>query len=83
MLVRAKYFLETFVPRKEITLRAWIRRYLEGCSNHGVGKEVLYGRRWSLLLGGCLTRQITTEELRRLQTNMRARPLRIESLKER
>lgn len=40
-----KYFPEKFAPRKEITLRVWIRRYLEGCLNRGVRNEVWYGRR--------------------------------------
>ena len=77
-----KFFPEQFAVSKDITLRAWIRRYLDGCSNRGVGNEQRYGRRWSLLLGGRLLREITTEELRRLQTNMRARRLKFEALKQ-
>jgi len=76
-----KFFPEQFAVSKDITLRAWIRRYLDGCSNRGVGNEERYGRRWSLLLGGHLIRDITTEELRRLQTTMRARRLKIDALK--
>ena len=76
-----KFFPEQFAASKDITLRAWIRRYLDGCSNRGVGNEERYGRRWSLLLGWRLLREITTEELRRLQTSMRARRLKIEALK--
>jgi integrase len=77
-----KFFPEQFAPSKDITLRAWIRRYLDGCSNRGVGNEERYGRRWSLLLGGRLLREITTEELRRLQTTMRARRLKFEAFKQ-
>jgi len=76
-----KFFPEQFAPSKDITLRAWIRRYLDGCSNRGVGNEERYGRRWGLLLGGRLLREITTEELRRLQTTMRARRLKFDALK--
>ncbi len=75
------YFPEKFAPQKDLTLRAWIRRYLEGCSNRGVENEERYGRRWCLLMGGRLLRQITTEDLRRLQTTMRARRLKAEVLK--
>jgi integrase len=77
-----KFFPEQFAVKKDITLRAWISRYLDGCSNRGLGNEQRYGRRWSLLLGARLLREITTEELRRLQTNMRARRLKIEASKQ-
>ena len=76
-----KFFPEQFAVSKDITLRAWIRRYLDGCSNRGLGNEERYGRRWSLLLGSRLLREITTEELRRMQTTMRARRLKIDALK--
>lgn len=74
-----KFFPEQFENKKDLTVRAWIRCYLDGCSNRGVGNEERYGRRWSLLLGGRLLRGVTTEELRRIQTNMRARRLRLET----
>ena len=76
-----KFFPEQFESKKDLTVRAWIRRYLDGCSNRGVGNEERYGRRWSLLLGGRLLREVTTEELRRIQTNMRARRVRLEMLR--
>lgn len=77
---RVHIFLRNLRHRK-ILPSAWIRRYLEGCSNRGVENEERYGRRWCLLMGSRLLRQITTEDLRRLQTTMRARRLKAEMLK--
>ncbi len=68
-----KYFPEKFAASKEITLRTWIGRYLEGCTNRGIGNERRYGRRWSLLLGNRLLTQITTEDLRRVQSKFKAK----------
>ncbi len=67
------YFPEKFAPRKDITLRAWIKRYLEGTVNRNKAGEVLYGRRWSLLIGSRLVTQITVDDLRRIQARMRAK----------
>ena len=66
------YFPEKYAQSKDVTLRAWILRYLEGSTNRGVGNERRYGRRWSLLLGRRLLNQITTEDLRRIQSRMQA-----------
>ncbi len=68
-----KYFPEKFAPSKEITLRAWITRCLEGTTNRGIENERRYGRRWSLLFGKRLISQVTTEDLRRTQAMMRAK----------
>ena len=68
-----KFFPEKFASCKDITLRAWIIRYLEGCTNRGVGNERRYGHRWSLLLGNRLLTQITVDDLRRMQARMRAK----------
>jgi integrase len=68
-----KYFPEKFAPSKEITLRAWITRCLEGTTNRGIENERRYGRRWSLLFGKRLISQLTTEDLRRTQAMMRAK----------
>jgi integrase len=72
-----RYFPEKFKPTHDITLRAWILRYLDGSTNRGIENEQRYGRRWSLLVGKRLLSQITTEDLRRIQSKMRAklRPL--------
>ncbi len=67
------YFPEKFAPRKDITLRAWIKRYLEGTVNRNKAGEVLYGRRWSLLIGRRVLTQITVDDLRRIQARMRAK----------
>ena len=65
-------FPEKFAPRKDITLRAWINRHLEGSVNRNKLGEVLYGRRWSLLIGNRVLTQITVDDLRRIQAKMRA-----------
>lgn len=67
------YFPEKYAPSKVITLRAWITRFLEGSTNRGKENERLYGRRWSFLLGRRLLNQITTEDLRRIQSRMQAK----------
>jgi integrase len=68
-----KYFPEKFTQSQEITLRAWITRYLEGSSNQSIINERRYGRFWSLLLGKRLMSAISTEDLRRIQTRMKAK----------
>ena len=68
-----KFFPEKFAPRKEITLRAWIHRCLEGSVNRNKPGEVRYGRRWSLLLGNRVLTQILVDDLRRIQVKMRAK----------
>ena len=68
-----KFFPEKFAPRKEITLRAWINRCLEGSVNRNKPGEVRYGRRWSLLLGNRVLTQILVDDLRRIQVKMRAK----------
>jgi len=68
-----KFFPEKFTASKEITLRAWISRCLEGSTNRGIENERRYGRRWSLLLGSRLLTQITVDDLRRIQAKMRAK----------
>ncbi len=67
------FFPEKFAPRKDITLRAWINRYLEGSVNRNKPGEVLYGRRWSLLIGNRVLTQISVDDLRRIQARMRAK----------
>lgn len=68
-----KFFPEKFAATKAITLRAWLARVNEGSTNKGSGNERVYGRRWSLYLGGRLLADITTEDLRRIQAKMRAK----------
>lgn len=72
------FFPEKFARRKDITLRAWLRRCLDGSTNRNRVNEALYSRRWSLWFGPRVLSQITTEELRqfqrRLQLKIRPRP---------
>ncbi|MBX3349669.1 MAG: site-specific integrase [Nitrospira sp.] len=76
----ATYFPEKYAPKKDITLRAWLRRCLDGSSNRNRINEVRYNRRWSLWFGLRSLSEITTDELRqhqrRLQLKMRPRPAR-------
>ena len=67
------FFPEKFAPRKDITLRAWVIRCLEGSTNRGVENERRYGRRWSLLLGNRMLADVSREDLRQVQAKMRAK----------
>ena len=67
------YFPEKYKKTKQVTLRAWIARHLEGCSNRSVANSRRYGRFWSLLLGKRTLRDISTEDLRRIQAQLKAR----------
>jgi len=68
-----KFFPEKFASRKDITLRAWINRCLDGSTNRGIQNERRYGRRWSILLGSRVITQITVDDLRRIQAKMRGK----------
>src|SRR5688500_19307906 len=65
-----KYFPEKYATAKDITLRCWIKRCIDGSTNQGVQNERRYGRRLCLLLGHRLLSQITTEEPRVIQAKM-------------
>ncbi len=67
------YFPEQFVQTKEVTLRTWIDRYLEGSTNRSIQSERHYGRFWKLLLGKRLLSQVTTDDCRRIQAKLNAR----------
>jgi integrase len=67
------FFPEKFAPRKDITLRAWILRCLEGSTNLNIEGERRYGRRWSLLLGKRMLVDISREDCRQIQAKMRAK----------
>ena len=67
------FFPEKFSPRKDITLRAWILRCLDGSTNRDIENERRYGRRWSLLLGKRMLADISREDLRQVQAKMRAK----------
>jgi integrase len=67
------FFPEKFAPRKDITLRAWILRCLDGSTNRGIENEQRYGRRWSLLLGKRMLADVSREDMRQVQAHMRAK----------
>lgn len=67
------FFPEKFAPRKDITLRAWILRCLDGSTNLDIENERRYGRRWSLLLGKRMLADVSREDLRQVQAKMRAK----------
>ncbi len=73
-----KYFPEKFAAKQDLTLRAWLKRCLDGSANRNRVNETLYNRRWSLWFGRQLLTEITTDTLRqhqrRLQLKMRPRP---------
>jgi integrase len=75
------FFPEKFAPRKDITLRAWILRCLDGSTNRDIENERRYGRRWSLLLGKRILGQISTEDLRLVQSKMNARRNKVQARK--
>ncbi|MDR4469838.1 MAG: tyrosine-type recombinase/integrase, partial [Nitrospira sp.] len=76
------FFPEQFAPKqKDVTLRAWIRRVLDGNTNRGWRNEKTYGKRWSLLLGPRLLRDLKAEDLRIVQRAMRAKRLKREALR--
>ena len=69
-----RFFPEKFAAKKDVTLRAWLARCLEGCTNRGIQNERLYVRRWSLWpLGKRLLSEITSEDLKRFQVQLRAK----------
>ena len=69
-----KFFPEKFAAKKDITLRAWLGRCLEGSTNRGIQNERVYNRRLSLgPLGKKLLTEITGEDIRRLQVAMRTK----------
>ena len=67
------YFPEKFTQTKDVTLRTWINRCLEGSTNRNIKNERHYGRFWNLLMGNRLLSQITTDDLRRTQSRLKAR----------
>ena len=68
-----RFFPEKFRQSKEVTLRAWINRYLEGSTNKGIQNERRYARFWTLLMGKRLLSQISTDDCRRIQARMKAK----------
>lgn len=68
-----KFFPEKFATKKDITLRAWINRYLEGVTSKGLRNMQHYGRFWSKLLGRRLLTELIADDLRHIQARMLAK----------
>ncbi|GKS64842.1 integrase [Nitrospira sp.] len=72
------FFPEKFAPRKDISLRVWLTRCLDGSTNRNRINEARYNRRWSLWFGPRGLSEVTATELRqfqrRLQLKMRPQP---------
>ena len=68
-----RYFPEKYRPSRNIVLRAWITRYLEGITSHGLRNMHHYGRFWSKLLGRKLLTELTADELRHIQAKMKGK----------
>ena len=72
--IRTERLLPKAKVAPAVTLRAWLKRCHEGCTNRGIQNERLYTRRWSLWpLGTRLLSEITSEDLKRFQVQMRAK----------
>ena len=68
-----RYFPEKYKSSRNITLRTWITRYLEGITSHGLRNMHHYGRFWSKFLGRRLLTELTADELRHIQARMKAK----------
>ncbi len=77
-----RFFPEQFTTKKkDVTVRAWIRRVLESSTNRGWQNEKSYGKRLSFLFGHRLLRELTAEDIRRFQSSMRAHRVKRETLR--
>lgn len=65
-----RYEPEKYEPAKDITLRAWIDRCLEGSTARGSRNEKRHGRFWKHVLGKRLLSDIATEDLKRIQSRL-------------
>ena len=66
-----RYFPEKYDQQKDITLRAWITRCLEGFTQlRGYRNQKRYGKCWSLLMGKHLLSGITSEDIARIQAKV-------------
>lgn len=66
-----RYFPEKYAVSKELTLRTWIARYLEGVTSPGLRNVHRYGKFWSKLLGRKLLTEISADDLRHIQAKMK------------
>ena len=68
-----KYFPERVHQRKDVTLRAWLKRYREVISSKGLRNMHHYCNFWSKLLGSRLLEEISPDALPRIQAQMYAK----------
>ena len=68
-----KFFPEKYAPSKDITLRAWLQRYVEHSTNRNIINERKYARRWMLYLGHRLLNDISSEAIQQVRQRMRAK----------
>jgi integrase len=67
------YFPERYKPQIQISLRALLQDFMAGCTSAGILNEKRYARRFSLWMGARPIREISTEELRKLQFRLRGK----------
>ena len=67
------YFPGKFQKAKALTLRTAIARHLDGSTNRNLSGEKIYGRFWTLLWGKRLITDITTEDCRHMQAQLKAK----------
>ena len=68
-----KYFPEKFQKPQAVTLRTAIGRHLDGSTNRNLFAEKIYGRYWTSLWGKRLITDITTEDCRHIQAQLKAK----------
>lgn len=66
------YFPEKFTARNQMTVKAWLKRYLEGSTNLDKLHETYRCEYWMKVFGSRLLRDISISDLRRQQHVMQA-----------
>ncbi len=67
-----KYFPEKFDKPKALTLRVAITRHLAGSTNRSLEAEKLFGKFWISLWGNRLITDVSSEECRQVQAQLKA-----------
>ncbi len=62
-----RYFPEQYNQTEDITLRAWITRFLEVSTIKSKQNQIRYGKWWSKVLGKKLLKEIKVEDISRIQ----------------
>jgi integrase len=71
-----RYFPEKYARHSDITVRGWIKRFLDGITSPGLRNMFHYGRFWSKLLGPLLLSEVSAQTLRQIQARMLAKDTR-------